>query len=142
MQQSISNNLKEGLDLARKWKNIAIGYRLLRENDIELWREPTHTIDTPFFWRIDDEDFDVLVYDGGAISTDGTLVVQFPKISSILTMPEDIKSFIDSESKRLGGYDMIKNLPIDYILKPFSIFYNCMNNYWTHKDFEILVDIG
>ena len=140
MQTLAIDNLQEGLALAEKWKRISFAEKTLKDNGVKIWEKPFHTAGTLFRWKDKPVDYDILIFDGGAMSEDGNLVVKFPKTGDILNNKPILDEYALSCAVEYDSLDILEILGLSYYVKPFEIFKICLKKAWNHPDFTIILD--
>lgn len=130
----------ESLILAEKWRMQSQAEKILLDQKVKIWEPPFHTKNTIFRWKDERENFDVLVYNGGAMSEDGRIVVVFPKTDDIINNKAALDDFLMARSIARNDIETTLALPPKAIVTPFEIFYCCYTKNYISDQFKVLVD--
>lgn len=140
MCQFHNSSLDEGLRMAERWRQMSRAQSAIKRNGAKTWTEPTHTAGTLFRWKDKSPDYDILVYDGGAMSEDGLLAIRLPLVDSVINDKDRLEEYLSAFSEENRGFNLIDAIGISGIITPIEMLKLCLKNAWKPPEFEILFD--
>lgn len=140
MCQFSNSSLDEGLRMAERWRQMSRAESAIRRNGAKIWTEPAHTAGTLFRWKDRSPDYDIIVYDGGAMSEDGLLAVRLPLVDSIINDGDRLEEYLCAFSSENRIFNPVDVLGVSGVVTPLEILKLCLKNAWKPPEFEVLFD--